>query len=128
MHELLERLGRGDERLITMCRAANAGWRDFLNELDGADTGTLAARLGFFEPTFKKLFDSPTLGETMMPWCGFAALYDTQQGWGGNVARARQLAEAFALSNCSREVKDEARSCVISYQLEVGQNVAAPKR
>jgi len=31
------------------------------------------------------------------------------------------LAEAFARSNCSKEVKDEARSCVISYELEAHQ-------
>jgi hypothetical protein len=129
MHELLERLGRGDERLITMCGAANGAWRAFLQELEGADTGTLAARLGFFEPSFKRLFDSPTLGETMMPWCGFASLYDTQQGWGPNLDRARQLAEAFSRSHCSREVKDEARSCIISYGLEsMSANATAPKR
>ncbi|MGE0743027.1 MAG: hypothetical protein AB7O98_16945 [Hyphomonadaceae bacterium] len=118
MHELLERLGRGDERLINMCRQASLAWGDFLQELNGCDTGTLAARLGFFQPTFQRIFDSPTLGETMMPWSGFAALYDTQSGWGRNLERAKQLAEAFARSNCSQEVKDEARACVISYELE----------
>ena len=46
MHELLERLGRGDVRLIEMCQQANQAWREFLTELNGADTGTLAARLG----------------------------------------------------------------------------------
>ena len=130
MHELLERLGRGDTRLIKMCREGAAAWGGFLAELDGADTGTLAARLGFFQPTFQRIFESETLGQTMMPWIGFAALYDTQHGWRGNFARARQLAEAFARSNCSQEVRDEARSCVISYELEPGRQpgVATPKR
>jgi hypothetical protein len=118
MHELLERLGRGDTRLIEMCREANRAWTDFLNELNGADTGTLAARLQFFQPTFKRIFDSDTLGQTMMPWTGFAVLYDTKTGWGGNLDRAKQLAEAFARSHCTDEVKSEARSCVISYELE----------
>lgn len=118
MHELLERLGRGDTRLIEMCREANRTWSDFLNELNGADTGTLAARLQFFQPTFKRIFDSETLGQTMMPWTGFAVLYDTKTGWGGNLERAKQLAEAFSRSHCSDEVKSEARSCVISYELE----------
>jgi len=120
MHELLERLGRGDERLIGMCREANHAWKLFLDELHGCDTGTLAARLAFFQPTFQRIFDSPTLGQTMMPWSGFAVLYDTQNGWGRNLERARQLAEAFARSNCSQEVRDEARACVISYELERG--------
>ncbi len=130
MHELLERLGRGDTRLIEMCRQANQAWADFLNELNGADTGTLAARLGFFQPTFKRIFESETLGQTMMPWTGFAGLYDTQQGWGGNLERARQLAEAFARSNCSEEVRSEARSAVISYELELPARpgVPPPKR
>ncbi|MBL8530493.1 MAG: hypothetical protein JNK94_02055 [Hyphomonadaceae bacterium] len=118
MHELLERLGRGDTRLIEMCQRANHAWREFLDELNGAETGTLAARLGFFQPTIERIFESPTLGQTMMPWSAFAVLYDTQNGWGPNLQRARQLAEAFAASNCSKEVKDEARSCVISYELE----------
>jgi hypothetical protein len=121
MHELLERLGRGDTRLIEMCQQANRAWVEFLNELNGADTGTLAARLGFFQPTIERIFESPSLGQTMMPWSGFAVLYDTQLGWARNRDRALQLAEAFARSNCSQEVRDEARSCVISYELEPGR-------
>lgn len=128
MHELLERLGRGDVRLIEMCQTANQEWRGFLNELNGADTGTLSARLGFFQPSIERIFESATLGQTMMPWSGFAVLYDTQQGWGPNLQRARQLAEAFAASNCSKEVKDEARSCVISYELESQMQPMVPAR
>ena len=118
MHELLQRLGRGDTRLIQMCQEANRNWSDFLEELRTADTGTLAARLQFFEPNFKRIFDSDTLGSTMMPWTAFASLFDTERGWGDNKSRAVQLAEAFALSHCSQEVKSEARSAVISYELE----------
>jgi hypothetical protein len=118
MHELLQRLGRGDTRLIDMCQQANRAWADFLEELRGADTGTLAARLQFFEPNFKRIFESETLGPTMMPWTGFATLYDIERGWGENKPRALQLAEAFAVSLCSQEAKSEARSAVISYELE----------
>jgi hypothetical protein len=72
MHELLERLGRGDTHLIEMCQTANRAWRAFLEEMNGADTGTLAARLGFFQPSVERIFESLTLGQTMMPWSGFA--------------------------------------------------------
>lgn len=123
MHELLERLGQGDMRLIEMCRQANHAWAGFLTELQSADTGTLAARLGFFEPTIKRIFDNEKLGETMMPWTGFAVLYSSSQGWGGNLELAKRLAQAFASSNCSKEVRDEARSCVISYELEATTGV-----
>lgn len=126
MHELLQRLGRGDTRLIEMCQQANRTWVAFLEELRPADTGTLAARLAFFEPTFKRIFESETLGQTMMPWTGFAALYDTDRGWGDNKQRALQLAEAFAISNCSTEAKSEARSAVISYELEQASQPQAP--
>ncbi len=118
MHELLQRLGRGDTRLIQMCQQANRTWIDFLDEVRMADTVTLSARLQFFQPTFKQIFDSETLGQTMMPWTGFAALYDTDRGWGENKTRALQLADAFARSHCTVEVKSEARSAVISYELE----------
>jgi hypothetical protein len=128
MHELLHRLGRGDTRLINMFQEANRVWVDFLDELRTADTGTIAARLGFFQPTFQRIFESETLGQTMMPWTGFAALYDTDRGWGENLPRARQLADAFARSNCSEEVRSEARSAVISYELELRENVAPSKR
>ena len=53
-----------------------------------------------------------------MPWTGFATLYDIEHGWGENKQRALQLAQAFALSHCSQEVKSEARSAVISYEIE----------
>jgi hypothetical protein len=130
MHELLQRLGRGDTRLITMCQQANRAWADFLEELRGADTGTLAARLAFFEPNFNRIFESETLGQTMMPWTGFAALFDIERGWGDNKQRALQLADAFAQSNCSAEAKSEARSAVISYELEQAPppSQAPPKR
>jgi hypothetical protein len=128
MHELLQRLGRGDTRLITMCQQASRAWVDFLEELRTADTGTLAARLAFFEPNFKHIFESETLGQTMMPWTGFAALYDTDRGWGDNKQRALQLADAFAQSNCSAETKSEARSAVISYELDQPPPPGAPPK
>ncbi len=131
MHELLQRLGRGDTRVIDMCKEANRVWSGFLDELRTADTGTLSARLGFFQSDFQRIFDSEALGQTMMPWTGFAALYDTELGWGDNRDRALQLAEAFARSNCSGEVRSEARSAVISYELEPQQragNAPPPKR
>lgn len=120
MHELLERLGRGDTRILEMCARANREWREFFTELETADVGTLSARLGFFQPRIQQIFDSPTLGESMMAWTAFAALYDTQNGWGGNERRARELVAAFASSNCSSEVKSEARSAAISYELDGG--------
>ncbi|MBS0385868.1 MAG: hypothetical protein JSS00_11025 [Proteobacteria bacterium] len=118
MQELLERLGRGDTQIMAMCQEANRLWIDFLEELRGADTGTLSARLGFFEPQFTRIFGSQKFGQNMMPWTGFAALYDTHDDWRAHLERAKQLAEAFSRSNCSGEVKSEARSCVISYELE----------
>lgn len=128
MHELLERLGRGDTRIIDMCREASRVWSSFLDELQSADTGTISARLGFFQKDFHRIFESDTLGQTMMPWTGFAVLYDTQQGWGQNMPRARQLAEAFSRSNCSSEVRSEARSAVISYELEAAPGASPAKR
>ncbi|MBI1187286.1 MAG: hypothetical protein GC206_08155 [Alphaproteobacteria bacterium] len=118
MHALLERLGRGDTRLLEMFAKANQEWRDFLSELDTADTGTIGARLGFFQPRFEKLFEGKELGQSMMPWTGFACLYDTQSGWGRNQPKALQLIQAFARSNCSAEVKEEARAAAISYSLD----------
>jgi hypothetical protein len=118
MHELLERLGRGDTRILEMCAQASRAWKDFLTELDGADTGTIGARLGFFQPFFERVFESKTLGQTMMPWTAFVTLYDTQAGWGENIRKALQLAQAFSRSNCSNEVKSEARAAAISYELD----------
>ena len=118
MHELLQRLGRGDANIMDMCSRAHVAWTEFFSELHTADVGTLAARLGFFQPTIVKIFDSPTLGESMMAWTAFAALYDTEAGWGANERRARELVDAFAVSNCTSEVKSEARSAAISYELD----------
>lgn len=118
MHELLERLGRGDTRILEMCKNANKAWSDFLEELATADTGTISARLGFFQPTLQRIFESKSLGETMMPWTAFATIYDTKEGWGSNLPRALVLVEAFAKSNCSDEVRSEARSAAISYELD----------
>ena len=118
MHELLERLGRGDARILEMCARANQAWSAFFTELETADVGTLSARLGFFQPTVEKIFDCRTLGETMMAWTAFACLYDTKTGWGNNERRALELCAAFARSNCTAEVKSEARGAAISYELD----------
>ena len=118
MHELLQRLGRGDARILDMCARSHTAWVDLLDELRTADVGTLSARLGFFQPVIERIFESPSLGQTMMAWTAFASLYDTEKGWGGNERRALELVTAFANSNCSDEVKSEARSAVISYELD----------
>jgi|GEM_PF-2458680 len=118
MHELLERLGRGDARILDMSMRANAAWTAFFNELHGADIGTVAARLTFFEPQLAKVFDSPTLGESMMAWTAFANLYDTARGWGSNQKRVVELYISFQRSNCSAQVKEEARSAAISYGID----------
>ena len=118
MHELLERLGRGDTRILDMCARANAAWNDFFTELHGADAGTVSARLGFFQPSMVTIFDSPRLGESMMAWTAFASLYDTQAGWAQNGRRAVELYVAFQRSNCTPEVKSEARSAAISYEID----------
>lgn len=122
MHELLERLGRGDARILDMCTRANGAWVEFFEELRTADVGTVSARLGFFQPQIARIFDNPTLGESMMAWTAFAALYDTKAGWGANEHRALELCTAFARSNCSAEVKAEARAAAISYELDKHPN------
>ena len=128
MHALLERLGRGDTKVIDMCKEANSAWLAFFEELATADTGTLSARLGFFQRDFHRIFGNTAFGDNMMAWTGFAALYDTNTGFGANIEKARQLAEAFSRSNCSEEVRSEARSAVISYELEPAPQAAAPPK
>lgn len=118
MHELLERLGRGDIAIIGMCAGANQAWTAFFAELEGADVGTLAARLGFFQPVIIRLFDDARLGESMVAWTAFANLYDTHAKWGPNARRALELHAAFAASHCSALVKAEARSAAISYEID----------
>jgi hypothetical protein len=131
MHELLERLGRGDPAILDMCARADQAWTAFFSELEAADVGTLSARLGFFQPAIVKIFDSPSLGESMMAWTAFANLYDTKVGWGANERRVLELVTAFARSNCSAEVKAEAKSAVTSYELDRHPNFPrelAPER
>lgn len=118
MHELLERLGRGDVAIISMFARANDAWTSFFQELQGADVGTVGARLGFFQPTIVRIFDDPQLGESMMAWTAFANLYDTRTKWGANQRGPVDLAAAFAASHCSAEVKSEARAAVISYEID----------
>lgn len=122
MHELLERLGRGDTKILEMCQRANQAWRDFLTELETADTGTLSARLGFFQRDMERIFESKPLAHNMMPWMGFSCIHDSQSGWGGNERRALELVQAFSSSNCSEEVRSEARAAAISYELDKHPN------
>ena len=123
MHELLQRLGRGDTRILEMCARTHDAWIEFFRELETADTGTVSARLGFFQRDVIKLFDNPKLGESMMAWTAFAALYDVETGWGPHEQRAHDLVTAFANSNCTTEVKSEARAAAISYELDKNMRI-----
>ena len=63
MHELLERLGRGDTRIIEMCREASRAWADFLEELRPRRHRHALGAAGLFPARLpSSIFESDTLG------------------------------------------------------------------
>ena len=59
-----------------------------------------------------------SLGQEVMAWSGFGALYSTRVGFEDNLALAKKLATAFANSSCSVEVKGQAARAAVSFHLD----------
>ena len=119
MHDSIEKLMAGDQAVAGYYEAAHTHWQTLLRDIDSVSVEDLAARLSSAQSWFERHCGGRWLGQEVMVWTAFATMYSTQSGWDGNEARGVKLAQAFAASMCSVEVKGGARRAAKSYYLDV---------
>lgn len=129
MHEAIERLLNGDQRIPDHFAATKALWERFFAENEAQDADGWAKDLSMLQQEIEMACDlDRDLGKEIMPWTGFGTLYDTRAGFEDRLPRAIKLAKAFARSMCSLEVKSEAERVVYFYSLnhepELAEEVA----
>ena len=128
MHELLERLGRGDVRLIEMCQQANQAWREFLTELQRLRHGH-ACCAPWFLPADDRAHlreqDTRANHDAVERLCQCSSI---RRMAGGRTRSARcNWRRRSRGAIAARKRSDEARSCVISYELETRRRRAGER-
>ena len=118
MHYVLEQLKNGDADVLRQFHEAHKEWDELLKDVDTVTVDELAKRLSSAQFTFERIFGDRAEGKDGMPWSGFSHLYSTELGFDSNLETAQKLAEAFAKSMCSIEVKFAAERAAASYRLE----------
>ena len=118
MHYTLEKLLEGDEEVIGYYQTAKNKWGELLAENRDGSVSDWARWLTMEQHFFEQECGSRWVGQEIMVWSGFAALYTTTSGFDENWPLARKLAGAFERSMCSIEVKSTARRAAASYSVD----------
>ncbi|MGA8171662.1 MAG: hypothetical protein WB816_12650 [Methylocystis sp.] len=118
MHYTLEGLLHGDSKIFEHYQAAKRKWILFFETHKNQSASEWAKWLAAEQITFfERRCGGRSLGQEVMAWSGFGALYDTEVGFGENLATARKLAAAFALSMCCAELKKRAEDAAASFHV-----------
>ncbi len=119
MRETTEQLLQGNASVPRYYEAAKRKWDDFFETHRGLGVGEWARwltdeQISFFEHRC----GGRDLGQEIMAFSGFGALYNRRTGFEGTRELAKKLAEAFEGSGVSLEVKSLANKAAKSYDLD----------
>lgn len=116
MLDIIDRLKKGDREIADCFAAAEKKWSTISN-ISAMNVKTLAELLQSIQNDFESLCKNRNLGKSIMAWSAFAHIYTPSGGFGNNQKCAENLAQAFEASNCSFEVKSEAKDAARLYGL-----------
>lgn len=120
MHSVIESLMNNDASVVEHFSKAKEKWQEILSDIKTVSVSELAKRLSFAQSWFEANCGGRDEGKIIMPWTAFASIYSTQDGYSRpNMGKneAIKLAQAFAKSSVSIEVKGAARDAARSYYL-----------
>jgi hypothetical protein len=117
MRYTIEALCQGNADVLEWYDRARGRWDEIFQEVDPLDEKTLAERMTREQRWFEKHCGGRRVGREIMVITGIARFYSTQSGFDDSGAKARSVADAFAGSSCSVEVKSHARVAVRMYGL-----------
>lgn len=117
MHYTIEALCRSNADILEWYDRARGRWDEIFQEVDPLDVKTLAERLTHEQRWFETHCGGRRVGQEIMVVTGIARFYSTLSGFDDSGAKAKSVADAFAGSYCSMEVKSHARAVARSYDL-----------
>lgn len=115
MHYTIERLMNGDEAVAGYYVAAKAHWQGIFQNLEEISAADLANVITNEQHWFEHHCGGRRLGQEIMAYTAFATFYTVQSGWSESEHLGKKIAQAFADSYCSLEVKAAAREAAKSY-------------
>lgn len=113
MHYTIRHLIDQDANLLGYYDEANKIW----NELDQIQPDQLRAAVSNAQTRFERLCGGRSLGQEIMAVVGIARFYETRDGFGDRLERARRVYELLKTSYLSLEVKYHADDVAKSYAL-----------
>lgn len=118
MEYTISRLLGGDESVVQDYVTARNKWAEFFHDKEHASLEEWANWLSAEQiPFFEQKCGGRHAGQEVMVWSGFGTLYNLNTGLEDNLPLAKKLAQAFAKSTCSMEVKISARKAAESYSV-----------
>ncbi|MCO5976791.1 hypothetical protein [Ideonella oryzae] len=118
MHYTTERLMNGDTSVLDSFVVAKRRWEGLFKDLETVDPSDLAERISTEQHWFEHHCGGRWPGQEVMAVTAFAAIFSVRDGWDGKEHLGEKIAQAFADSSCSGEVKAAARKAAKSYWLE----------
>lgn len=118
MQQILEMLKEGNARVVDFFISANDEWKTILEDLENIPVEELSKKLSTVQARFERICGDRYLGKVVMGWSGFTHLYSCNTGFEDNGPLAYKLAQAFAGSMCSLEVKHAAKEAAELYSVK----------
>ena len=118
MHYTIEKIIKGDGRVIAWYEAALKMWKTILSETGTCDVRKLAARVTIEQPTFERACGGRWCGQEIMVVAGICQFYSTEIGFQDHEAEVLAIYDAFQASYCSLVVKSIADDVANAYSIK----------
>ena len=115
MKQTLEALINGDDQIINYYINARNHWEQIFEQVEPTTIPVMAERLFREQIWFEQNCGGRWFGQEIMVLSAIAYFYNSQEGFGENLDRAKSILLAFAESMCSIEVKQIAEDIPKTY-------------
>lgn len=114
---IIEELKNGNHKVVDMFVELDKKWGEILDDIEILSVEDIAERLNISQHEIEGICDSRDLGKAIMPWSAFAHFFSCKVDYEDNAESAYKLKEAFAISQCSIEVKVGAEAAAKAYHV-----------
>lgn len=118
IQELFEELKNGNQKIVDMFVNVEALWNEALSNIENLSEAEIADILSNKQWDVEQIFNSRSLGKSIMPWSAFSHLFSEGSSDDDRGSSAQKLANAFQQSTCSIEVKAAAKEAAKVYRVE----------
>jgi len=112
-YETISAIINGDDSIIKAFQRVKTIWDDFLSTFDWSSSDALKQMTSFCarnQQIMEQAAGKITLGHEIIAWVGIGQFYDLQEGFSGDLAKARLVHAALLDSLGSVELRRKAKS------------------